>query len=132
MSFVDRWGGIKRQRIQVDIAELRKQEAYETLKIQIAHSDGGFVDKDFFKGMKKDDKAAILMVHFGTTFDDTRALTIDRINEKVKKEFKNVDVKEAYTSRIIMRRLKWRNLIIRLNNLPTYSYFDIKCMDLKN
>jgi len=30
-------GGIKRQRIQVDIAELRKQEAYETLKIQIAH-----------------------------------------------------------------------------------------------
>lgn len=29
--------GIKRQRIQVDIAELRKQEAYETLKIQIAH-----------------------------------------------------------------------------------------------
>ena len=30
-------GSIKRQRIQVDIAELRKQEAYETLKIQIAH-----------------------------------------------------------------------------------------------
>ena len=30
-------GGIKRQRIQVDIAELRKQEAYESLKIQIAH-----------------------------------------------------------------------------------------------
>ena len=80
----------------------------------LAHSDGGFVDKDFFKGMKKDDKAAILMVHFGTTFDDTRALTIDRINEKVKKEFKNVDVKEAYTSRIIMRRLKERE-IVKLN-----------------
>lgn len=30
-------GGIKRQRIQVDIAELKKQEAYEDLKIQIAH-----------------------------------------------------------------------------------------------
>lgn len=30
-------GSIKRQRIQVDIAELRKQEAYENLKIQIAH-----------------------------------------------------------------------------------------------
>lgn len=80
----------------------------------LAHSDGGFVDKDFFKGMKKDDKAAILMVHFGTTFDDTRALTIDRINEKVKKEFKNVNVKEAYTSRIIMRRLKERG-IVKLN-----------------
>lgn len=82
--------------------------------IALAHSDGGFVDKDFFDGMKKDDKAAILMVHFGTTFDDTRALTIDRINNKVKKEFKNVDVKEAYTSRIIMRRLKDRG-IIKLN-----------------
>lgn len=30
-------GSIRRQRIQVDIAELRKQEAYENLKIQIAH-----------------------------------------------------------------------------------------------
>lgn len=80
----------------------------------LAHSDGGFVDKDFFKGMKKDDKAAILMVHFGTTFDDTRALTIDRINEKVQKEFKNVEVREAYTSRIIMRRLKERG-ITKLN-----------------
>ena len=30
-------GKIKRQRIQVDIAELRKQQAYEELKIQIAH-----------------------------------------------------------------------------------------------
>ena len=81
----------------------------------LAHSDGGFVDKDFFKGMKKDDKAAILMVQFWYYFqNDTRALTIDRINEKVKKEFKNVDVKEAYTSRIIMRRLKERG-IVKLN-----------------
>lgn len=82
--------------------------------VALAHSDGGFVDKDFFKGMKKDDKAAIVMVHFGTTFDETRALTIDRINAKVQDEFKNVDVKEAYTSRIIMRRLKERG-IVKLN-----------------
>lgn len=82
--------------------------------ISLAHSEGGFVDKDFFNEMTKDDKAAILMVHFGTTFDDTRALTIDRINEKVQKEFKNVDVREAYTSRIIMRRLKERG-IVKLN-----------------
>ena len=82
--------------------------------VALAHSDGGYVDKDFFDGMKKNDKAAILMVHFGTTFDDTRALTIDRINDKVKKEFKGIEVKEAYTSRIIMRRLKDRG-IIKLN-----------------
>ena len=30
-------GRVKRQRIQVDIAELKKQQAYEELKIQIAH-----------------------------------------------------------------------------------------------
>ncbi len=82
--------------------------------VALAHSEGGVVHKDFFKGMKKDDKAAILMVHFGTTFDDTRALTIDRINDKVKKEFKGIEVKEAYTSRIIMRRLKERG-VVKLN-----------------
>ena len=36
-TLFDLRGKIKRQRIQVDIAELKKQEAYENLKIQIAH-----------------------------------------------------------------------------------------------
>lgn len=36
-TLFDLRGKIRRQRIQVDIAELRKQEAYENLKIQIAH-----------------------------------------------------------------------------------------------
>lgn len=76
----------------------------------MAHSDGGYVDNDFFKGMKKGDKAAVLMVHFGTTYDDARALSIDAINNKAKKEFKGVDVKEAFTSRIVMRRLKERGI----------------------
>lgn len=78
--------------------------------VAMAHSDGNYEHDDFFKGMDKNDKAAIMMVHFGTTYDDTRALTIDRINEKVQKKFKNVPVKEAYTSRIIMRRLKARGI----------------------
>lgn len=73
--------------------------------------EGGYVENDIFKGMDKNDKAAIVMVHFGTTYDDTRALTIDRINSKVKNNFKNLDVKEAYTSRIIMRRLKERGIV---------------------
>lgn len=76
----------------------------------IAFAEGGYVDNDFFKGMKKNDKAAIMMVHFGTTYDDTRAVTIDAINKKVQDRFKNTNVKEAYTSRIIMRRLKARGI----------------------
>lgn len=55
-------------------------------------------------------KRAILMVHFGTTFDDTRAATIDAINEKVRKEFSGFTVVEAYTSRIIIDRLKKRGI----------------------
>lgn len=50
------------------------------------------------------------MVHFGTTHDDTRALTIDAINQKAKEAFKDVELREAWTSRIVMRPLKssWR------------------------
>lgn len=55
-------------------------------------------------------KTAILMVHFGTTFDDTRALTIDAVNEKARKAFPDVTVVEAYTSRIIINRLNKRGI----------------------
>lgn len=51
------------------------------------------------------DKAAIMMVHFGTTFDDTRHATIDAINEKAASQFPDMHVVEAYTSRIIISRL---------------------------
>ena len=56
------------------------------------------------------DKTAILMVHFGTTYDDTRSLTIDAINEKVKRQFPDIKVMEAYTSRIVINRLKKRGI----------------------
>ena len=56
------------------------------------------------------DKTAILMVHFGTTYDDTRSQTIDAINEKVKSEFPEINVFEAYTSRIIIEKLKKRGI----------------------
>ncbi|MCM1076735.1 MAG: sirohydrochlorin cobaltochelatase [Bacteroides sp.] len=57
------------------------------------------------------EKHAILMAHFGTTYDDTRALTIDALNEKVKTDFPDMDVFEAYTSRIIISRLKKRGIV---------------------
>lgn len=58
----------------------------------------------------KGDKGALLMVHFGTTFDDTRSATIDAINERAAKEFPNLKVVEAYTSRIIISRLAKRGV----------------------
>ena len=57
-----------------------------------------------------DTKNAILMVHFGTTYDDTRAKTIDAINQKVANEFPNLKIAEAYTSRIVIKRLKSRGI----------------------
>lgn len=48
---------------------------------------------------------SLLMVHFGTTYDDTRQKTINAINEKARKEFPDMIVREAYTSHIVMNRL---------------------------
>lgn len=62
-------------------------------------------------GTKDEDKSALLMVHFGTTFDDTRAATIDAINEKARNEFPEMKVVEAYTSRIIICRLAKRGIV---------------------
>ena len=61
--------------------------------------------------MKDHDKAALLMVHFGTTYDDTRVKTIDVINEKARKTFPQLEVRESYSSRIIIRRLKTRGIV---------------------
>lgn len=76
----------------------------------LANDEGGFVKSDFKKNMTKNDKASVLVVHFGTTFDNTRAKTIDALNSDVKNNFKHFKVEEAYTSRIIMRRLKTRGI----------------------
>lgn len=95
-----------------------------------AHEGGNFIASNILENMKDGDKAAILMVHFGTTYDDTRALTIDVINDKVKKTFTELEVREAYTARIVIRRLKERgiekqNPIDALLKLKTEGYTHI-------
>ena len=69
-----------------------------------------FVESDLLASLQKDEKAALLMVHFGTTYDETRSKTIDAINQKAKVLFPQLEVRESYTSRIIMRRLKARGI----------------------
>lgn len=73
-----------------------------------AHEEGNFVADDLLAAMKPGDKAALLMVHFGTTHEDTRALTIDAINARARAAFPELKFQEAYTSRIIIRRLRTR------------------------
>lgn len=75
-----------------------------------AHDEENFVHEDVMQNLREGDKIALLMVHFGTTHDDTRAVTIDAINRKVMQEFPQMEFREAYTSRIIMRRLAKRGV----------------------
>lgn len=75
-----------------------------------AHGGGNYEHSDMLASMKPGDKAALLMVHFGTTHDDTRTLTIDAINTKAQAAFPELKFQEAYTSRIIIRRLKERSI----------------------
>ncbi len=75
-----------------------------------AYGEGGFVPCDLLANLKSGEKAALLMVHFGTTYDDTRALTIDALNRKAQEAFPELTFTEAYTSRIVIRRLKQRGI----------------------
>lgn len=76
----------------------------------LAHSGDNFVESDLFGNLGPREKGAVLVVHFGTTYDDTRALTIDAINAKMRETFPDVEVREAWTSRIILRKMKSRGV----------------------
>ena len=55
-------------------------------------------------------KKAIVVTSFGTTFDDARKLNIESIVEDVRAAFPDYDVRLAFTSRIIMKRLAERGI----------------------
>ncbi|MCD3246187.1 sirohydrochlorin cobaltochelatase [Clostridium botulinum C] len=54
-------------------------------------------------------KKSILVVSFGTSYEETRKVTLDAIEEKIAKEFKDYTVRKAYTSNIIIKKLKERD-----------------------
>lgn len=76
-----------------------------------AHGGKNHEDSNIFDNLQGNDKVAILMVHFGTTHDDTRALTIDAMNKRAKAQFPNVEQREAYTARIVIKRLGERGIV---------------------
>lgn len=51
-------------------------------------------------------KKAILVVSFGTSYEETRKVTIEAIEDKVKETYKDYEVRRAFTSHIIIRKLK--------------------------
>lgn len=66
--------------------------------------------ENVFEHLHKGDKKAILLVHFGSTVDETRGKTIDVINREYKHDFKDFEVREAFTSREIIGKLSKRGI----------------------
>lgn len=78
-------------------------------QIPVAYADGNPQD-DLLAQLQPGDKAALLLVHFGTTYAETQERTIDAINAKAAEAFPQLDVREAWTSRIVIRKLKGRGI----------------------
>lgn len=57
-------------------------------------------------------KKAILAVSFGTTYEDTRKLTIDKIEERIIETFNEYEVRRAFTAHRIISVLKQRDGVV--------------------
>lgn len=62
------------------------------------------------------DKNAILVVSFGTSYNDTRALTIDAIEAAIAGAYPAYEVRRAFTSQIIIDKLRERDGL-EINNI---------------
>ncbi|WP_425061306.1 sirohydrochlorin cobaltochelatase [Sporomusa carbonis] len=54
-------------------------------------------------------KKAILVVSFGTTYEDTRKMTIEAVESKIRTEFPDYEVRRAFSSHKIIKVLKERD-----------------------
>lgn len=57
-----------------------------------AQEHENYLQDDFSSTMQPADRAALLMVHFGTTYEEARSKTIDAINAKAAEEFPQLTV----------------------------------------
>lgn len=64
-------------------------------------------DKDAETEVSKD--TAILVVSFGTSFNDSRDITIGAIEKAIQNQFPQYEVRRAFTSQIIIDKLKERD-----------------------
>ncbi|EGO62550.1 sirohydrochlorin cobaltochelatase [Acetonema longum] len=58
------------------------------------------------------DKKAILVVSFGTTYADARQACIESVEERMRAAFPGYEVRRAFTSRMIIRRLAERDGVL--------------------
>ncbi len=61
------------------------------------------------KETEKEAKPVILVVSFGTSYNDSREKTIGAIEKAIEKEFTDYEIRRAFTSQIIIDKLKERD-----------------------
>lgn len=61
-------------------------------------------------------KKAILVVSFGTSYNATRAVTIDKIEEEIQAAWPEYTVRRAWTSKMIMAKL-WKRDHVKIDNV---------------
>lgn len=71
-----------------------------------------YIKSNFLENLKETNKKAILIVNFGTTHFDTRKNTIEVLINEVKEKFSDFEIRECYTSRIILKKLREKNIFI--------------------
>lgn len=54
-------------------------------------------------------KKAILVVSFGTTYENTRKLTIETVENRIKSEYEGYEVRRAFSSKFVIKMLKNRD-----------------------
>ncbi len=69
-----------------------------------------YVKSDIRNSLGKGDKLAILVVNFGTSHADARERSLDAFMQDVKMAYPDVEVREAYSSRIVARIVKKRGI----------------------
>ena len=62
---------------------------------QSVRAEGNFMESDLFGSLKDGEKGAVLVVHFGTTHEDTRAKTIDAVNKKIAEAFPLIEDRKS-------------------------------------
>ena len=72
----------------------------------------------------RSEKTALVMVHYGTTYDAPRQKTIDRLNDLARQRFPQMDMREAWTSRMIMKRLKAKGLRVDAIGMQSHNGLD--------
>ncbi len=75
----------------------------------IAHQPD-YVKSDIRKNLGKGDKLAIMIVHFGSTHADARTKSLDAFTQDVNNAYPDIEVREAYSSRIVLRILKHKGI----------------------